>query len=73
MEDALKLTVIPVGGFADRETVPLNPFTDERAIVVDAVDPCCRVRLDGLMLSEKSGWAVVEEMVMLVAVLVLPV
>lgn len=73
MEDALKLTVIPVGGFADRETVPLNPFCAENVIAVVAVEPCCTVRLDGLMLREKLGCVLVVVMLMLDDVLVLPV
>lgn len=73
MADGLKLIVSPLGEFADRETVPLNPFCAENVIPVVAVEPCCMVRRDGLMLREKSGCVLVVVMLMLDAVLVLPV
>ena len=71
MEEGLKVTVIPVGAVADSATVPLNPPCVVRVIVVVVEDPCIIVRLDGLLLTEKSGGAAV--MVMLDAVLLLPV
>jgi hypothetical protein len=71
MLDGLKVTVIPFWAVADRLAVPLNPFWAVRVIVVVAEDPWTIVRLDGLLLNEKSGWGAV--MVMPDDVLMLPV
>ncbi len=65
------MTVIPLGAVADRVTVPLNPPCAVRVIVVVVENPCVTVRLDGLLLSEKSGGVAVMDM--LAVVLVLPV
>lgn len=73
MADGLKLTVSPLAELADSVTVPLNPFCAEDVIAVVAVALCCIVRLDGLMLREKSGCIVVVVMLMVDDVLVLPV
>ena len=67
----MKVTVIPVGGVADSATVPPNPPCVARVIVVVVEDPCVIVKLDGLVLSEKSGGGAV--MVTVDVVLVLPV
>ena len=63
--------MIPLGAVADRDTVPLNPPVAVTVIVVVVEDPCVIVKLDGLVLSEKSGGGAV--MVMVDTGLLLPV
>ena len=65
------MTVIPLESLADRDTVPLNPLVAVRVTVEVVEDPCVIVKLDGLVLIEKSGGGAVT--VMLDAVLLLPV
>lgn len=71
MLDGLKLTVSPLGEFADRETAPVNPFCGVNEMVAVEDEPWVMVRLCGFALSVKSGGATV--MVILDAVLALPV
>ena len=56
-EEALKVSVTPVTGVADNETVPLNPATLEIVIVTDPDPVRCIVRLEGEALMVKSGVA----------------
>jgi len=53
----LKVSVTPVTGVADSETVPLNPSRLETMIVTDPDPDRCIVRLDGEALMLKSGAA----------------
>jgi hypothetical protein len=54
----LKPTLTPVGGVADNETVPLNPFKLVTVIAVESIPNLGILRLDGEALMLKSGGGV---------------